>query len=94
MVMKIGFISLGSMGTPMAANLLGAHFELTVHNRTRNKEESLAETGARRALDPGAAADDAGNARDRLRRSIRTQAVLANLGGKCARQRAMTRGPE
>lgn len=57
--MKIGFIGLGSMGTPMAANLLEAHFELTVHNRTRSKEESLAETGARRAPDPGAAAADA-----------------------------------
>jgi 3-hydroxyisobutyrate dehydrogenase len=57
--MKIGFIGLGSMGAPMAANLLGSHFELTVHNRTRAKEESLAESGARRAPDPSAAAADA-----------------------------------
>src|SRR5918992_3991220 len=57
--MKIGFIGLGSMGAPMAASLLGSGFELTVHNRTRSKEESLAQTGARRALDPGTAAAEA-----------------------------------
>jgi 3-hydroxyisobutyrate dehydrogenase len=57
--MKIGFIGLGSMGAPMVANLLGAHFELTVHNRTRSKEEPLAETGALRAPDPATAAADA-----------------------------------
>jgi 3-hydroxyisobutyrate dehydrogenase len=57
--MRIGFIGLGAMGAPMAANLLGARFELTVHNRTRSKEESLAENGARRAPDPRAAAADA-----------------------------------
>ena len=56
--MKVAFIGLGSMGAPMAANLLASDFELTVHNRTRAKEEPLAEAGARRAPDPGAAADD------------------------------------
>jgi 3-hydroxyisobutyrate dehydrogenase len=54
--MKIGFIGLGSMGAPMAVNLLGSDFELTVHNRTRAKEDSLADGGARRAPHPGAAA--------------------------------------
>jgi 3-hydroxyisobutyrate dehydrogenase len=57
--MRIGFIGLGSMGGPMAANLLEAPFELTVHNRTRSKEESLAEAGARRAPDPGTTAVNA-----------------------------------
>jgi 3-hydroxyisobutyrate dehydrogenase len=57
--MKIGFIGLGSMGAPMAANLLRSGFELTVHNRTRGKEEPLAQTGARRAPDPGTAAAEA-----------------------------------
>ena len=55
--MKIAFIGLGSMGAPMAANLLTSDFEPIVHNRTRAKEEPLAEAGARRALDPRAAAD-------------------------------------
>jgi 3-hydroxyisobutyrate dehydrogenase len=54
--MKVAFIGLGSMGAPMAANLLASDFELTVHNRTRAKEQPLAEAGARRAPDPRAAA--------------------------------------
>jgi 3-hydroxyisobutyrate dehydrogenase len=57
--MKIAFIGLGSMGAPMAANLLRSRLDLTVHNRTRNKEESLAEAGARRAADPASSAADA-----------------------------------
>jgi 3-hydroxyisobutyrate dehydrogenase len=55
--MRIAFIGLGSMGAPMAANLLASDFDLTVHNRTRAKEEPLAEAGARRAPDPRSAAD-------------------------------------
>jgi 3-hydroxyisobutyrate dehydrogenase len=57
--MRIGFIGLGSMGAPMALNLLRSDFELTVHNRTRAKEDSLADGGARRASHPGAAAAEA-----------------------------------
>jgi 3-hydroxyisobutyrate dehydrogenase len=57
--MRIAFIGLGSMGAPMAANLIGSDFDLTVHNRTRAKEESLAGAGARRAPDPRAAAAEA-----------------------------------
>ena len=54
--MKIGFIGLGTMGAPMAKNLLRAGFELTVHNRTRDKEEALAAAGATRAASPREAA--------------------------------------
>lgn len=56
--MKIGFIGLGAMGAPMAKNLLGAGFDLTVHNRSPRKEEELAALGARRAGSPAEAADD------------------------------------
>ena len=54
--MRIGFIGLGTMGAPMAARLLAAGHELTVHNRTRAREEPLAALGAARATDPAAAA--------------------------------------
>ena len=54
--MKIGFIGLGTMGAPMAKNLLRAGFELTVHNRTRGKEEALVAAGATRAASPREAA--------------------------------------
>jgi 3-hydroxyisobutyrate dehydrogenase len=79
--MKIGFIGLGSMGAPMAANLLGSDFELTVHNRTRAKEESLAETGARRAPDPGDAAADAEIVITMVTGDADVEGVLFGAGG-------------
>src|SRR5438132_785164 len=56
---RIGFIGLGTMGAPMARNLLKAGFEVAVHNRTRSKEEPLAAAGAERAATPAEAANDA-----------------------------------
>jgi 3-hydroxyisobutyrate dehydrogenase len=47
--MRIGFVGLGTMGAPMASNLLEAGFDVIVHNRTRTKEEALAKLGAQRA---------------------------------------------
>ena len=49
----IGFIGLGIMGGPMAANLLRAGYPLVVHNRTRAKEEALVSDGAEAAGSPG-----------------------------------------
>jgi len=57
--MRVGFIGLGTMGAPMARNLLNAGFDITVHNRTRSKEEPLAAAGAQRASTPADAARDA-----------------------------------
>jgi 3-hydroxyisobutyrate dehydrogenase-like beta-hydroxyacid dehydrogenase len=51
--MQLGFIGLGNMGQPMAANLLRAGHELTVYNRTRSRAEAL---GARVAEKPSDAA--------------------------------------
>jgi 3-hydroxyisobutyrate dehydrogenase-like beta-hydroxyacid dehydrogenase len=42
----IGFIGLGNMGTPMAANLLKAGFGLRVYNRTVSKAAPLVAKGA------------------------------------------------
>jgi len=50
--MNIGFIGLGTMGGPMAGRLLAAGHTLTVHNRTREREEELAARGAKRAASP------------------------------------------
>jgi len=58
--MKIAVIGLGTMGTPMAENLLKAGFEVTVHNRTRTREEPLAVLGATRAETPAVAVTNAG----------------------------------
>ncbi len=57
--MKVGFIGLGTMGAPMARRLLEAGHEVTVHNRTRVREEPLAAMGAARAATPRDAARDA-----------------------------------
>lgn len=60
--MRIGFIGLGRMGKPMAANLLDAGYTLTVHNRSQAVVESIVEKGAARA----ASAADAARASDVL----------------------------
>jgi 3-hydroxyisobutyrate dehydrogenase len=57
--MNIAFIGLGTMGAPMALNLLKAGFSVTVHNRTPSKEEMLAKEGAKRAASPQEAAQNA-----------------------------------
>ncbi len=54
--MNVAFIGLGTMGIPMALNIINAGFDLTVHNRTREKEEAPANAGARRAGSPREAA--------------------------------------
>lgn len=57
--MKVAFIGIGTMGAPMALNLLKAGYDVTVHNRTRDKETPVAENGARRAASPMEAAREA-----------------------------------
>src|SRR5690348_12376449 len=54
--MKIGFVGLGAMGTPMARKLLDAGYEMTVYNRTRSRSEQLAAGRVRIADTPGQAA--------------------------------------
>jgi 3-hydroxyisobutyrate dehydrogenase-like beta-hydroxyacid dehydrogenase len=54
--MRVAVIGLGTMGAPMARHLLANGHEVTVHNRTREKELPLAEAGASRAASPAEAA--------------------------------------
>lgn len=56
---KIGFIGLGTMGAPMASNLLKKGYEVTVYNRTAAKCEPLAKQGASVAASPKEAAQKA-----------------------------------
>jgi 3-hydroxyisobutyrate dehydrogenase-like beta-hydroxyacid dehydrogenase len=53
--MKIGFLGLGKMGTPMAMHLLAAGHELRVWNRTEGKTEPLIREGAIAAGTPAEA---------------------------------------
>ncbi len=55
---KVGFMGLGIMGAPMAANILKAGYPLMVYNRTAAKAEPLAQLGARVAATPKELAQD------------------------------------
>jgi len=55
-IKRVGFIGLGIMGGPMAANVLRAGFELTVWNRTPSRAEALLSAGATLADSPAAVA--------------------------------------
>jgi 2-hydroxy-3-oxopropionate reductase len=55
-VTSIGLVGLGVMGKPMARNLIGAGFGLTVHNRSRAAVDELAREGAKVADSPAALA--------------------------------------
>jgi 3-hydroxyisobutyrate dehydrogenase-like beta-hydroxyacid dehydrogenase len=55
---RVGFIGLGRMGAPMAANVARAGFPLAVHNRTPAAMRAfVAEHGAAAADDPASLAD-------------------------------------
>lgn len=54
---SIGFIGLGVMGKPMARNLLGAGYGLTVHSRSPGPVGELVAAGAGRAASPSECAN-------------------------------------
>ena len=56
--MRIGFLGLGSMGTPIVRRLLAARHEVTVWNRTRERAETLEKEGAEIAATPADVARD------------------------------------
>ncbi|MGN7456477.1 NAD(P)-dependent oxidoreductase [Paenibacillus pasadenensis] len=55
MTLSIAFIGLGTMGSPMAANLVRKGFSVAVWNRTPGKAEDLKELGAAEAGSPAEA---------------------------------------
>lgn len=57
--MKIAFLGLGNMGTPMARHLIRAGHEVIVWNRTLSKTEPLRTQGAKAGNSPAEAAQDA-----------------------------------
>lgn len=50
--LRVGFLGLGTMGTPMASNLLKAGFKVQVWNRTASKAQPLAALGAKAGKSP------------------------------------------
>ena len=59
MLKNLGFIGLGTMGSPIAENMRAAGFTLTVYNRSAERADALVARGARRATSPRACADGA-----------------------------------
>jgi 3-hydroxyisobutyrate dehydrogenase len=55
-VRRVAVLGTGTMGAPMARNLLHAGFGVRVWNRTMAKAEALAADGARPASHPAEAA--------------------------------------
>lgn len=53
---EIGFVGLGAMGAPMAANLIAAGYTLRIYNRTASKADALVANGAMRVQNAGDAA--------------------------------------
>ena len=51
--MKVGWIGLGNMGSPMSQRLIKAGYPVTVYNRDKAKEEALKIMGAGLASSPG-----------------------------------------
>lgn len=52
----VAFLGMGTMGAPMAVNLLNAGYAVTVYNRTEARAEPVVEQGAALAPTPAAAA--------------------------------------
>ena len=75
---QIAFLGLGVMGRGMVANLIGAGYEVTVWNRTKEKADALVEQGAALAGTPAEAAGGA-------------DAVLYCLANRGARSRRLWR---
>ena len=55
--MRVGFIGLGAMGNPMAANLQKAGYELTIHDIRREQGRNLEDAGAVWATSPAETAE-------------------------------------
>lgn len=51
-ITRVGLVGLGIMGRPMAANLIKAGFDVTVHTRTQAKIQELQALGAHGASSP------------------------------------------
>jgi 2-hydroxy-3-oxopropionate reductase len=81
MAEKVSFIGLGIMGKPMAKNLMDAGYELTVHNRSREPVDELAEDGATAASSPKEVAENSDVMVTMLPDSPQVEEVVAGEDG-------------
>jgi 2-hydroxy-3-oxopropionate reductase len=78
---RIGFIGLGIMGAPMAANLVKAGFEVAGYDRNPERADQLAAAGGRAAASIADAAGDASVVATMVPDSPDVRSVLAGAGG-------------
>ncbi|MGQ9781251.1 MAG: NAD(P)-dependent oxidoreductase [Nitrososphaeria archaeon] len=78
---RIGFIGLGLMGKPMAANLIKAGYPLTVWNRTASKMTELVTQGAKGAGSPKEVAENSDIVITMLTDSPDVEQVVLGPGG-------------
>jgi 3-hydroxyisobutyrate dehydrogenase-like beta-hydroxyacid dehydrogenase len=81
MSMEVGFIGLGSMGLPMATNLIAAGVKLCVHNRTVSKAAPLVANGATLAASAGEAATASGIVMTMLADDAAVESVVMGADG-------------
>lgn len=79
--MQIAFLGLGTMGKPMAANLIKAGYRLRLWNRSAEAATSLAELGGQVALTPLEAVKGADIVISMLADDHATRAVMIDGGG-------------
>jgi 3-hydroxyisobutyrate dehydrogenase-like beta-hydroxyacid dehydrogenase len=80
MAETIGFIGLGDLGAPVAANLQAAGYPLRVFNRTPSKADALVALGAERAASAADTASEGGVAVSLLWDDASVEAVVVNGG--------------
>ncbi len=81
---KIGWIGLGKMGAPMAGNLLGAGYKVSVFNRTASKVGPLEAAGAAVAGDIASLAADSNIVVSMIADDRALEAVALGAGGVLA----------
>lgn len=77
----LGFIGTGSMGEPMARNLLAAGYPLRVYNRTPDKAQPLADQGAHLVSRPSDVVEPGGIVVTMVSNDAALDAVTAGTGG-------------
>jgi 3-hydroxyisobutyrate dehydrogenase-like beta-hydroxyacid dehydrogenase len=85
MITEAGFIGLGSMGLPMATNVVAAGIKLRVHNRTASKAAPLLAKGATLAPGAGDAAIPGGIVMTMLADDAAVESVVTGANGIAAR---------
>ena len=85
MSIEAGFVGLGSMGLPMATNLIAAGVKLRVHNRTASKAAPLVANGATLAASAGEAATAGGIGMTMLADDAAVESIVVGSEGVAAR---------